>query len=324
MDEVWRVARAETRKGASRPLTWALLAILIVTLILHARGLRTSLLDYHQAIETGVGRRGEAVPRQVALAQVSDLRRRMTFPDVMGEVWVVTGSWGIFALLIAASVQTGEEFDIGTGRTMLLRGIGRATWAIAKVLAYLGMAAVAWLLLALIQVPLGLWTQAQAGLTPDIAALLAVDWLGFAGSSLRAWSSTFPYIAMATCLAILARGAGPALAVSLGLRFIESISAVFGPFLVSMKLSGVETFGGLYRVWAPIEVISMGWNAELWTEGRGALWSEAMIMLPGGPPQELPAPFHSDVIIAAGVLLAWGLLWVALAVWSLKHKDVTT
>ncbi len=282
------------------------------------------MLDYQQAIESGIGRYGQPVPPAVARASEADLTRRMTFPDALDEVWEVTGTWGTVALLIAVSIQTGEEFDNGTARTVLIRGVGRGLWPISKVLAYLIIAGLVWLLLALLQIPIGFWTQSQTGIQVDRAAVQVVNWLAFAGRLLRAWVATVPYIGFATGFALLARGAGPALALGLGLRFVEIVSDGFGPFLVSMKLAGVEAFSTLYRLWAPMHAMSFDWNTKVWTTWGGSIWSEALVSLPGGAPEKLPGPLHSNPILAGGILLLWSVVWIAVGAWSLRRRDITS
>ena len=155
------LVEAEILKITRRRLSWVLLALLALIQVQHARNLRTELLDYRQAQTTGAGRFGQAVSLEVAVATEAELTRRMSFPGFLGELWVVTDVWGVFALLILAALQAGEEFDSGTARTLLHRGAGRTGWPLAKLTALLLFAGAAWLLLAILDLPIGIWAQGK-------------------------------------------------------------------------------------------------------------------------------------------------------------------
>ena len=107
---------AELVKISRRRISWALLAALVIASALHGRGLRTELLDYRQAVESGVGRFNQGIAPEVARLTAADLARRMSFPGILDEVWVITDFWGLFALIILAALQAGEESEIDCGR----------------------------------------------------------------------------------------------------------------------------------------------------------------------------------------------------------------
>jgi len=317
------LVEAEILKITRRRLSWVLLALLALIQVQHARNLRTELLDYRQAQTTGAGRFGQAVSLEVAVATEAELTRRMSFPGFLGELWVVTDVWGVFALLILAALQAGEEFDSGTARTLLHRGAGRTGWPLAKLTALLLFAGAAWLLLAIIDLPIGIWAQGQATGELNLSHLGTGRLVDHAVQLLRSWLGLLPYLAFASAAATLARGAGPALLMGLGGRFVELVSSVAGAFLVGMELSGSDAIAGWYRWWAPLHVISFEWNTRVWSTWGDPLWGRALSPYPASAQRlSLPSPLHDDPWLAGLVLLGWTILWVALASWSLRRWDV--
>ena len=236
---------------------------------------------------------------------------------------MVTDVWGVFALLILAALQAGEEFDSGTARTLLHRGAGRTGWPLAKLTALLLFAGAAWLLLAIIDLPIGIWAQGQATGELNLSHLGTGRLVDHAVQLLRSWLGLLPYLAFASAAATLARGAGPALLMGLGGRFVELVSSVAGAFLVGMELSGSDAIAGWYRWWAPLHVISFEWNTRVWSTWGDPLWGRALSPYPASAQRlSLPSPLHDDPWLAGLVLLGWTILWVALASWSLRRWDV--
>jgi hypothetical protein len=316
---------AELLKIGRRKITWALLTALVIANALHGRGLRTELLDYRQARESGVGRFGQGVAPEVARATVADLTRRMTFPDVLDEVWMITDFWGVFALIILAALQAGEEFELGTARTLLVRGMPRGAWPLAKVAALAAVAGVIWAVLAVTTIPIGLWTQAQAGGGGGLVAVDGRQWADHAGRLATSWVTTIPYLAFSVWAATLARGAGPALVLGLGGRFAEMGSTVIGAVLIGMELMESSTAHALYQIWAPLHAISFEWAGEVLRTRGHPSWMPGSISPIPGPPRELPlpSPFFDSMLMAALLLLAWTAFWIAWAAWSMRRRDVT-
>jgi uncharacterized protein YbjT (DUF2867 family) len=141
---------------------------------------------------------------------------------------------------------------------------------------------------------------------------------------LRSWLTTLPYLSFASGAATLARGAGPALALGLGGRFVEAVSTVVGPLLIGMESMGSPVADALYRVWAPLHVISFEWSSEvIRTWGRPS-WVQPLSPMPAaGQELALPPPFFDSTLVAALVLAGWTGLWTAWAAWSMSRRDVT-
>lgn len=305
--------RAESLKIGRRRLGWLLLLALMAAFVVHARNLNTDRLDYQQAQQSGSGRFGQWIMPESAQAAETELVRRMGFPGFLGELWVITGFWGPFAVVILAAIHMGEEYEGGTIRTLMVRGPSRNAWFTAKLGALFLVIGAAWLLLALEGGLLGLWTSHQATGSVNLSAVGTGDLLAHAARLLRSWSATLPYLAFASAAGILARAAGPALALGMGARFAELISGTAGQFLVGFGM-GMEGLGAkIYRLWAPLHVATMEWNARVWST-----WGA-----PYDLPLELPSPLHTSPGLAALILLAWTGVWVGLALRALHRRDIT-
>jgi ABC-type transport system involved in multi-copper enzyme maturation permease subunit len=310
--------RAELLKVRRRKLGWLLLLALMAAFVFHARNLNTDRLDYQQAQESGFGRFGQWIMPDSAQAAEAELVRRMTFPGFLDEVWVITDfqvglGWGLLAVLILGAIQSGEEYDGGTIRTLMVRGPSRTTWLLAKLAALFLATGVVWLVLALEGGVLGLWTHHLVTGTIDLSSIDGDRLLLHGARFLRSWSSTLPYLAFALAAGILARGAGPALALGMAARFVEIFSGIGGQFLVAFGM-GMEGLGAkIYRLWAPLHVVSMEWNASVWRT-----WGKPYPIF-----GELPSPLHSSPWLAALVLAAWMALWFGLAVRTLHRRDIT-
>jgi len=324
MREWLGLVAAELLKVGRRKITWVLLAALVAANALHGRSLRTELLDYRQAMQSGVGRFGQEIAPEVARATAADLARRMTFPDVLDEVWVITDFWGVFALIILAALQSGEESELGTGRRLLLRGVRRGTWPLAKLCALAAAAAGFWSVLALTILPIGLWTEAQAGSGGGLGALDGHVWAAHLGQLARSWLATIPYLAFSVWAATLARGAGPALALGLGGRFVELGSTVAGAVLVGMEMMESSATHALYAVWAPLHALSFDWSGKVIRAWGNPSWAQPLSPIPSSPVRySLPWPFFDSPLTALLILLAWTVLWIAWAGWSLRRRDIT-
>jgi ABC-type transport system involved in multi-copper enzyme maturation permease subunit len=305
--------RAELLKIGRRWLGWLLLLALMAAFVVHARNLNTNRLDYQQAQESGFGRFGQWIMPESAQAAEAELVRRMTFPGFLDELWVITGFWGPFAVVILAAIQSGEEYEGGTIRTLMVRGPSRNAWFTAKLAALFLAVGAAWLLLALEGGLLGLWTSHQATGSVNLSAVGTGHLLAHAARLLRSWSATLPYLAFASAAGILARAAGPALALGMGARFAEVISGTAGQFLVAFGM-GMEGLGAkIYRLWAPLHVVSMEWNASVWRT-----WGKPYPIF-----GELPLPLHANPWLAALILLAWTGVWVGLGLRTLHRRDIT-
>jgi hypothetical protein len=324
MREWFGLVQAELLKIGRRRLNWLLLAALVAASALHGLALRADLLDYRQAEQSGVRRSDLEVAPEAARAIAADLARRMTFPAVLDEAWVTTDFWGVLALIILAALHAGEEFDLGTARTLLLRGVSRACWPLAKLAALAVAAAVLWVALAVTIVPIGLWTQAQAGGDGGLAGVDASRWAGHGLRLVRSWFTTLPYLAFSIWAAALARATGPALILGLGGRFAELSSTVVGALLIGMEAMGSSATHALYRVWAPLHAISFEWSSDVIRTWGHPSWAQPLSPVPASSQVlSLPAPFFDSPLIAVLLLVGWTTVWMSWTIWSMGRRDFT-
>jgi hypothetical protein len=323
MREWLGLMRAELLKVAKRRLTWGLLAALLVISIQHGRNLRTELLDYRQAQISGVGRFGQGVTPELAAATEANLLRRMSLPGFLDELWIITDMWALFAVIILACIQAGEEADLGTGRPVLLRGVSRLAWPAAKLAALLVAAGLVWSVLAIANLAIGLWTQNQAIGHIELSGVGLQRWADHGALLVRSWLTTTPYLAFAIAAATLARGAGPALALGLGGRFVEAGSIVVGAILIGMESMGSSALAALYRIWAPLHVVSFEWSAEVIRTWGHPSWIQPFSPTAIGEETfRLPSPFFDSPSLAVLLLLGWTALWLAVSAGVLQRRDI--
>lgn len=316
---------AELLKILRRRLTWVLLLALMAGFALHASSLNVDRVAYNRAESSGEGRYGQPLSPDAARLGEAATLARMKLPGFLNELPAITDVWGVFALLILGAVQAGEEYDAGTIRTVLMRGPSRAGWLLAKLAALFAIAGLAWIILTAEGGLLGLWTHLQATGGMDLSALRPADQTAFLGRLLRSWLAVLPYLSLAIAMAVIGRGTGPSLMVGLVGRFVEMGSAVFGSVLIGMKMSGLERLDVWYRLWAPINIASLDWNARVWRTWGDPLGWNSVLMALGSPTSvpSLPSPLFTDPWLGLGALLAWTFLWLALASIALHRRDVT-
>lgn len=325
MREFAALTRAEWLKLRRRRLTWALLLSLMAVLAMHAASLNADRNGYSQAVTTGVGRYGQPLSPEAARTGEAATAARMTFPGFLNELPVITDMWGIFALLILTAVQAGEEYDAGTVRTILMRGPGRTKWLSSKLAALFLATGVAWVILAAECAAIGLWTHhhVAGSLTPSV--LRQVQVTSYAGQMTRSWLATLPYLSLAIMFAVVGRGTGPSLMLGLIGRFLEMGSGVLGVLLIGMRMSGVSRLDVWYRLWAPLNVVSLDWNAQVWrTWGDPLRWKEILgAMGSTGDLPQVPSPLHNNPWLGAAILAGWTIVGLALAAWVVGRRDVT-
>jgi hypothetical protein len=139
----------------------------------------------------------------------------------------------------------------------------------------------------------------------------------------RSWLTTTPYLAFAIAAATLVRGAGPALALGLGGRFVEAGSIVVGAILIGMESMGSSALAALYRIWAPLHVVSFEWSAEVIRTWGHPSWIQPFSPTAiGEETLRLPSPFFDSPSLAVLLLLGWTALWLAVSAGMLQRRDI--
>ncbi len=284
-----RLLRSEVFRLVRRWMPWVLLGMMVAMsfilyeLIWVTSNAQLSLLRSGTAPVTP-----NAPPPEIQIRSLESAIQTLR-PSRLNELGVgfVTGLGSILMIVLAAS-HMGTEWAWGTLRTLLASGASRMAFLVSK---YVTLVAYA-----VVYMALGVAAVAQAGL--DATGL---D-LGIVASAAgRGIYGFLPYMALAALIALWFRSAGGGIAAGLVINFTESIAA---GLLISLN-----------RDFATIANLGLSRNVQ--SIARVGAAAQA-----GGGPGGAGAPLP-DQGQAALVLAAWTLIFVALAVWRLRNRDIT-
>jgi len=281
--------RSEVYRLRRRWMPYVMLAVIAVAPIAIYLLVYTALQGQRTAMENGT------IPADPANVAAVEQTLRAMRPDRVDSFGldIVGGLAGVMLIVFAAS-HVGTEFNWGTLRTLLAHGASRAGFLAAKFLS-IGLFAV--LLLAL-------GTAAAIAGSLIVAAISRSDMGGLDLSAVtnvvaRGYYTQLPLIALAALLALWFRSAGAGIAGGLVLSFTES---TIGQILVQID-----------RSFANIVNYGISRNAQ------------AIMFVPGevGAQQNPTAVALPDPGTAAVVLAIYTILFMALAYWRLRTRDVT-
>jgi ABC-2 type transport system permease protein len=212
-------------------------------------------------------------------------------------VSVVSGFGSIMLIVFAAS-HVGTEFGWGTFRTLLAHGAGRTGFLVSK--------AVSLLLYAAILIFVG--TVAAIGGSYVVSSLAGlstgsgVDVAEVARAAAKSGYTFLPYMALALAIAVWSKSAGAGIATGLVVYFAEGLVATI---LVSLNKDYAQIVN-----WG----LSRNASALTRTVSSGQ----------GGPSTQDPtASTLPDPTQAAIVLAVYTVIFLALAYWRLRSRDVT-
>ena len=284
-----RLLRSETYRLRRRWMPWVMLLLIILA------GVGLYLLLYAAAQASLQAERSGAVPPQPGTEEaMNDLLRQMRPANVQGfGVSIVSGIGSVMMIVFAAS-HVGTEFGWGTLRTLLAHGAGRASFLGAKLLSIAGFG-VLFIFVGVVAATVGSYiaTTIAAGDTSglDVGAITQ--------SAAKAYYTFLPYIALAALIAVWSRSAGAGIAAGLVLYFTEGL------------IAGLVV--QLNREYANIVNYGLSRNVTALTRDPTA----------SGPTQDPSAIALPDQGQAALVLAIYTIVFVALAFWRLRTRDVT-
>ncbi len=311
----------EVFKLRKRWMPWVLLGIILALLTI----IHFSIYAAHQATVLGapespaeadlppnlseeqrrqLRERMEEAQRQNRQSQAAELRRILTFPNALASAFSVGQSVGGLLLVVLAASVVGAEYAWGTVRTNLIRGPGRVPYLAAKLLLLLLLALVTLVLLFVASV---LYTIITSSLVAGGIDWSFLDW-GFAGRVLAAFGRTWfvmtlPML-MASLVAVATRSSAAATGVGIGYIFLEAIVVgILGAVSGWGETLRQYTIG--YNVTAIMTMNTLG-------AGEVPLVGLNLILL-----DEPPGFFR-----AAGVLLGYALVFLGLAFYLFKKRDV--
>lgn len=240
--------------------------------------------------------RAGTIPAPEGGQAAMDQALRALRPDQIQSfgVGLVSGLGSVMLIVFAAS-HVGTEYGWGTLRTLLAHGAGRG--------AFLASKAVSLALFALVFVIAG--TIASVAASFGVSAIAGFDLSGFdigkvANAAGRGLYTFFPYMALATVFALWSKSAGAGIAAGLVVYFAESLVA---GLLVSLN----RDFASIVNYGISRNVSSVTRQTVVSTAGD-----------PLNATSTLPDPGQ-----AALVLAIYTMVFVALAFWRLRTRDVT-
>jgi ABC-type transport system involved in multi-copper enzyme maturation permease subunit len=212
-------------------------------------------------------------------------------------VSVVSG-FGSIVLIVFAASHVGTEFGWGTFRTLLAHGASRTGFLVSKALSLLLYAAVFMLVGTLAAIGGSYVVSSLAGLPIGSG----VDVAEVARAAAKSGYTFIPYMALALAIAVWSKSAGAGIATGLVVYFAEGLVATI---LVSLNKDYAQIVN-----WG----LSRNASALTRTVSSGQ----------GGPSTQDPtASTLPDPTQAAIVLAVYTVIFLALAYWRLRSRDVT-
>jgi ABC-2 type transport system permease protein len=284
-----RLLRSEVYRLRRRWMPWVLLGCIALA------GVGLYLLVYTAAQASLQAERSGAVPAQPGTEEaMTDLLRQMRPANVQGfGISLVSGIGSVMLIIFAAS-QVGTEFGWGTLRTLLAHGAGRATFLGAKLLSIAGFG-VLFIFVGVVAAIIGsyLATTIAGGDTSGL------DLGAISTAAARGYYTFLPYMALAALIAVVSRSAGAGIAAGLIVYFTEGLVA---SLLVQLN-----------REFATIVNYGLSRNASALT--RVAVTTSAS---PETNFAALPGEGQAAIVLAV-----YTALFVALAYWRLRTRDIT-
>ncbi len=254
--------------------------------------------------------RNEAVEREDKLRL---LEEQMTLPGGVTYTSRWTHFFAIPLLAFFTVLILGSEYGWGTLRTVLMKASGRWQYLSVKLGIVVAAALCAWVLVVLTIILSSLITAALAG----FGSFDFLSW-GFLGdtarSTLMAWYSGLPYIALAAAATIVftastTGGMFSAMAISMGYYFVDLLA--MGRLL---KLAdGSAGFSWLTSV----AEYDLGWNTAGWMLSENGAPAPGFGLVGAIGTARYPGDLHSFLIQGAYLLA-----FVILAFWLFARKDV--
>lgn len=286
---MYRLLRSEIYRLGRRWMPWVVLLLIVLA------GVGIYLLVYVSVQAQLQAVRSGTIPSQPGVEQAMNRTLREMRPDrVQGfGVQLVSGIGSLMLIVFAAS-HVGTEFGWGTLRTLLAHGAGRGAFLGAKVLS-LALFAALFVVAGVVAAILGSYV---------VTAIAAADATGIdpgaiANAAARSYYTFLPYMALAMLFAVWSRSAGAGIAAGLVVYFTEGLVA---QLLVAFNrdYANIVNFGLTRNVSAVVRAAA----------GATTLPDPSAIALP-------------DQGQAALVLAVYTVVFVAIAFWRLRTRDVT-
>jgi len=287
-----RLLRSEIYRLRRRWMPWILLVFIAVIPFLFYFLIWASVNAQLQAVRSGT------LPAPPGGTAQLDETLRMIAPDRVAQFGVsIVGGLGSVMLIVFAASHVGTEFGWGTFRTLLAHGASRSGFLVSK--------AASLLLYVILFMIVG--TVAAIGASYTVSAVASipvgagVDVPEVARVATKISYTFLPYMALALAIAVWSKSAGAGIASGLVVYFAESIVA---GILVSLNKDYAQIVN--------------------WGLSRNASALTRTVSGQGGPTSQDPtASTLPDPTQAAIVLAIYMVIFLALAYWRLRSRDVT-
>lgn len=292
-----RPLRSEIHRLRRRWMPWILLGIVVgmafifYELIYVSVNAQLQLLRSGTAPANAVGPGGTEESIRLLEETLTQVRPRF----IAGFGVELVAALGSVMLIVFAASHMGTEFGWGTLRTLLASGLGRDAFLATKLLSLV--------LFALVFAALGILATIAASFLVSTQA--GYDTSGFDAASVlsAAWRTAYaylPYLALASLIALFSRSSGAGIAAGLVIYFSEGI-------VVQLLIAFNRDFATIGDLGISRNVSSL---------------SRISVTVAGSNAQNSAVPLP-DQTQAAIVLAAWTVLFVVLAFWRLRTRDVT-
>lgn len=291
-----RLLRSESYRLVRRWMPWVLLGMIVLFAFVLYEIIWVTSSAQLQLLRSGSAPvTPNAPPPDVQIRSLEEAVQTIR-PARLNELGVgfVTGLGSILMIVFSAS-HVGTEWAWGTLRTLLASGASRGGLLVSKYVTLLAFAVAYMVVGVAAAIGASFLVSSQAGLDTRGLDLGLV-----ASAGARGIYGFLPYMALAALIALWFRSAGGGIAAGLVINFTESIAT---SLLISFN-----------RDFATIANLGLSRNVQ-------SLSRVGVSVRTGG--EAIGAPELPDQTQAAIVLAAWTLIFVGLAVWRLRSRDIT-
>jgi ABC-type transport system involved in multi-copper enzyme maturation permease subunit len=309
-----------------------LLGALVVIVALEVSGKIDRLKELEIQLAAAPTRLESAPPAEAMILQTSKyeldwLRGRLRYPGFIGYAARLTSDFGWFFVILFTAVIGGEDYTRRTLRSFLARGVSRGRYLVAHCLALWVAAGIGVLAVVLLAAAAGPLVHAQV--TDDPILLVGLDDAML--EAVRAWLTCLPFVIATLFWVVLARRAGPAMGVGIGLHFYEFLNGLILP-IMAVALAGADgaTASGIWRWQLRVLSVTLGYNADVllhwgapFMRAFFAVKPEARPILIGAMESGAETLLPTTPWRAAAFLAGYGILFLGSAMWVLRRRDVT-
>ena len=284
-----RLLRSELYRLVRRWMPWIMLGLIVVTPFLVYFLIWASVNAQLQAVKSGT------IPAPPGgTAQFDELLRQIA-PDRIAQLGIgIVSSLGSVMLIVFAASHVGTEFGWGTFRTLLAHGASRSGFLVSKTVSLLLYAIVFLIIGSLAAIAASYSVSAVAG----IAVGSGLDLGQVAGAAAKSGYAFLPYMALALAIAVWSKSAGAGIAAGLVVYFAEGLVATI---LISLN-----------KDYAQIVNWGLSRTASALTRTAGGAGGQDPTF------STLPDPTRAAIVLGV-----YCVIFLALAYWRLRSRDVT-